>query len=122
MTRTFGIALVASAGLVLTACGDQATNVEEKAKDATSSVTTVTSAAPTSTEKAQPEISKEKAEDIALKDAGVPRDQVTEWDRSDFDTDDGRDSWEVEFNVGNDQFEYDIDAHSGEIISKDVEK
>lgn len=62
----------------------------------------------------------EEAEHIVFDDAGVSREDVTEWDQSELDSDDGRQVWEIEFNVNATEYEYDIDAHTGEILSKEI--
>ena len=37
------------------------------------------------------------------------------------DIDDGRDEYDVEFHVGTTEYNYDIDAHTGEIVNYDVD-
>lgn len=65
------------------------------------------------------QISKDEAIDIALKHAGLTRSQVS-FDDVELDKDDGRLIWEVEFDSGNWEFEYDIDALTKDIL--DFEK
>jgi len=66
------------------------------------------------------QISEEKAKKIALKDAGVTEDELSGL-RIKLEQDDGVQKYEVEFYVGNKEYDYDIDAASGEIRSKDTE-
>ena len=67
---------------------------------------------------AQGQITEAQARQIALKDAGLTEDQVT-FVRSQVDYDDGVKEFEVEFYAGNMEYDYDIDAASGAIRSKD---
>ena len=64
------------------------------------------------------EISVEKAKQIALSHAGVSGASFT---KVKLDTDDGVRVYEIEFKVGNVEYDYDIDASSGAIISSSSE-
>lgn len=55
----------------------------------------------------------ERALAIAEEHAGVTAEHI---DERELDRDDGRLSWEIEFHSGGIEYEYDIDAHTGEII------
>lgn len=80
---------------------------------------TVPTTAPTQPASADPVlISKEEAIDIALKDAGLTRDQVKLL-RSEFDYDNGRPEYEVDFHHGGYEYDYEIHAKTGEILSRD---
>lgn len=63
-------------------------------------------------------IGEEKAKQIALKDAGVAAKDAT-FVKVHLDRDDGRTEYEVEFYSGNVEYDYDIDAYSGKILSVD---
>ena len=63
-------------------------------------------------------IGSEKAQQIALENAGLSADSVT-FIRTKLDYDDGRAEYEVEFYQGNVEYDYDIDAVSGTILSYD---
>ena len=63
-------------------------------------------------------ITKEQATAIALADAGFTADQVTHL-RTEFDYDDGRPEYEVDFHQGGYEYDYEIHAETGAIISKD---
>lgn len=66
-------------------------------------------------------ISKEEATAIALKDAGFTTDQVTRL-RTEFDYDDGRPEYEVDFHQGGYEYDYEIHAETGKILSKDKDR
>ena len=80
-------------------------------------------AAPTQAQTAAPTqaasvISVDKAKQIALSHAGV---SGASFKKVKLDTDDGVKVYEIEFKVGNVEYEYDIDASSGVIISSSSE-
>lgn len=58
------------------------------------------------------------AKEAALKHAGLSDSQVTDVD-IDLDRDNGKLIYEVDFNSGNTEYDYDIDAQTGEVISAD---
>lgn len=66
-------------------------------------------------------IAKEEAIAIALKDAGFTEDQVTAL-RAEFGYDGVRPEYEVEFHQGNYEYDYEIHAESGAILSKDISR
>lgn len=61
-------------------------------------------------------IGEEEAKRIALNHAGLSAEEVV-FDRTDRDCDNGIYHYEVEFHVGLTEYEYDIHAESGEILS-----
>ena len=63
-------------------------------------------------------ISEEKAQEIALKHAGLKADQVTGI-RVKYDVDDGVPEYEVEFRYDGWEYEYEIHAETGDIRSYD---
>ena len=65
-------------------------------------------------------IGEDAAKQIALKDAGV-KEKDTTYMTVHLDSDDGAIIYEVEFMVGNKEYDYDIDAVSGKILSKDFD-
>ncbi|MEE0776684.1 MAG: PepSY domain-containing protein [Bacillota bacterium] len=67
---------------------------------------------------AQEDIGADKALEIALKHAGVNEDDVVK-QKVHLSKDDGIAEYEVEFYVGNEEYDYDIDAATGEIRSFD---
>ena len=68
---------------------------------------------------AQPDrLTKEEAIAIALKDAGLAENQVTRL-KAEFDYDDGRPEYDVEFKYDGWEYEYEIHAESGKILRSD---
>ena len=65
-------------------------------------------------------LTEEDAKNIALTDAGVTEADVTGI-RVKLDTDHGVQEYEVEFYAGNLEYDYDIDAATGQIRSKDMD-
>lgn len=65
-------------------------------------------------------ISKDKAKQTAIKDAGVSDKDVSQLSVH-LETDDGVRQYEVEFHAGKHEYEYEIDAKTGAIRSKDVD-
>ena len=97
-------------------CGNQNESREEPR---TESVAT-TAEAKVETKNVQSAISEEEAKQIALKDAGVKESDVSGM-RIKLETDDGTKEYEVDFYVGDKEYDYDIDASDGTIRSKDTE-
>ena len=71
---------------------------------------------PAATKKIDPS----KAKSIALAHAGLTEAQVKGL-RAEYDRDDGRPEYDVEFRVGNMEYEYEIHAETGKILSWDKE-
>lgn len=65
-------------------------------------------------------ISEEEARSIALKDAGVSEQDISGI-RIKLEKDDGIQQYEVDFYAGDREYDYDIDASTGKILSKDME-
>lgn len=61
-------------------------------------------------------ISRQHALDISYKHAGITASQVTEYDDIELDWDDGRPTWEIEYNTGWVEHEFDIDARTGKVL------
>lgn len=61
-------------------------------------------------------ISRQHALDISYKHAGITASQVTEYDDIELDWDDGRPTWEIEYNTGWAEHEFDIDARTGKVL------
>ena len=60
-------------------------------------------------------ISADEARKIALKHAGVSSSNVR-YEKTELDYDDGRQKYEIEFRVGNMEYEYEIDATNGNVL------
>ncbi|MDO4608814.1 MAG: PepSY domain-containing protein [Clostridia bacterium] len=81
-------------------------DIEDKAKDDEDSMNLMAGITP------------EDAKKAALEHAELDESQVRDVD-IDLDRDNGRLIYEVDFNSGNTEYDYDIDAETGEIISAD---
>lgn len=126
MKKLLALLLVSVLAFSLVAC----TGTEETVKSDTSSDealaadtvketdTATTAKEEPSTEPSSEEITSEQAEDIALKHAGLKRSEVT-YIRSSLDYDDGYKLYEVEFYKDRFEYDYEIDAVSGKILSFD---
>ncbi len=66
------------------------------------------------------DIGKEEALDVALADAGVKEEDTTRL-RVSTDRDDGRKIYEIQFDVNGKEYDYEIDARDGDIVSVDTE-
>jgi uncharacterized membrane protein YkoI len=66
------------------------------------------------------QISADDAKSIALADAGVTAADVRDL-KAELDTDDATVHYDVDFKVGNTEHDYDIDVHTGKIISHKTE-
>ena len=62
-----------------------------------------------------------KAEDIALKHAGLKRENVR-FERTELDTDDRVPAYEIEFHADGWEYDYEIHAETGKVLSSDKEK
>ena len=65
-------------------------------------------------------ISETKAKQIAIEDAGFKEDQVT-FTKVLLETDNGRLEYDIDFNKDKFEYDYEIDAKTGDIISTDKE-
>ena len=65
---------------------------------------------------AEPAITPEEAQNIALKHAGFTADQVTRL-HTEYEIDRGIPHYDVEFDEGRWEYDYEIDAATGEILS-----
>jgi hypothetical protein len=65
-------------------------------------------------------IGQEKAKSAALSDAGLTASQITRF-QCEFDWEHGQPVYEIEFHCGTTEYEYEIDAYTGAILSRDVD-
>ena len=103
---------------------DKSVEVNEHAARETRPAATATpTAAPTAaaTEAARGFIGVDRAKSIALGHAGVSASSVS-FSKAKLDDDDGRAVYEIEFYVGNTEYDYKIDAYSGGIIEYDKDR
>ncbi len=147
MKKAFAATLMAGAtaiALVLGACGGQQASSSSSQQQSSSSSSAQTSSssseqqaasssaqqtsnstAPQATSSATTQqqgtqISDEEAKNIAFKDAGVTEEQVSQLSVH-LDTDDGVTKWEVDFHVGQQEYDYDIDPATGAILKAKAE-
>ncbi len=66
-------------------------------------------------------LTEQEAKDIALAHAGLTADKVKGL-RAEFDRDDGRPEWEVEFYSGDWEYDYTVHGKSGKILKSQKEK
>lgn len=108
----------AESGKVLDYEIDDHNDHEDKQK-AVKEMENSTTSEPASKQPVPKPLSMEEARDIALAHADVNLDAVS-MDDAELDEDDGRLTWEFEFNSGNLEIEAEVDAYSGAVI--DFEK
>lgn len=96
---------------------------EHAARETKPAATAAPTAAPTvaATEAARSFIGVDRAKSIALGHAGVSASSVS-FSKAKLDDDDGRGVYEIEFYVGNTEYDYKIDAYSGGIIVYDIDR
>ena len=92
----------------------------EAAKETTAQSTKKSGATQTETQATGDIISEEEARKIALKDAGLEEKDVSNI-RVKLEKEDGVQEYEVDFYAGNKEYDYDIDAKTGKIRSKDMD-
>ncbi len=135
--KMFIIPLTVAVLLIFSACSNSATSLEKsnqgKSENRDSAVLNTTSTSPAETTtlpnadasgsaQAQPispengEITAEKAKEIAFGNAGVKAENAS-FTEVEYDRDDGIPSYEVEFKVGYDEYDYDIHVETGEILT-----
>lgn len=103
---------------------DKSVEVNEHAvRETRPAATAAATAAPTAaaTEAARGFIGVDRAKSIALGHAGVSASSVS-FSKAKLDDDDGRGVYEIEFYVGNTEYDYKIDAYSGGIIEYDKDR
>ena len=115
------IALLTAAMLVFafTGCGSSQEEAVEEAPAAAEEVTEE-AAEPEAEPAATDDIGIDKATEIALADAGLAASDV-QFTKQSAEIDDGVNIYEVEFVSGNTEYEYDIDAKTGNILSRDTD-
>ncbi|MDI9591249.1 MAG: PepSY domain-containing protein [Acidobacteriota bacterium] len=118
LTRRFGSGLgVVMASLALMLGGIVATGSVAPASAEAKAAAQATHAAKT----AKRMISRSKAINIALGDAKLRRGQVRGLE-TEIDHEDGKRVYEVEWVKGAYEYEYDIDAYTGKVLDRDVER
>ena len=99
------------------------TQTEQPAAEDTTAAPAADDTAPAPADKTNGDyIGEDKALEIALADAGLTNDQVSNtFVHLDFDDDLGKDEYEVKFYQGTTEYDYDIDAVTGDITDKDID-
>lgn len=72
-------------------------------------------------QKVNASISKTKVKEIVLKDAGVSASKVKDYD-VELDNEKGVAVYEIDFEVGNTEYEYKVNAANGKILKKEVDR
>lgn len=75
---------------------------------------------PPATQPTAEKLTAEQAKEIALKHAGLTKDQVTRL-KAEYDYDDGRPEYDVEFHYNGWEYDYEIHAQTGKILDWDKE-
>ncbi|MBE6787953.1 MAG: hypothetical protein E7537_06370, partial [Ruminococcaceae bacterium] len=65
---------------------------------------------------ANPKISKEEAKDIALKHANLKETDISDYD-IELDNEDGKLIYDISFEANGKEYDYDIDAHTGNVTN-----
>jgi len=112
------IAILAAATMVFAfvGCGSS----QEEATEETTTEAPTKTATEAATEAATEDIGVDKATEIALADAGLSEGDVT-FTKQAPDIDDGVSIYEIEFTSGETKYEYDIEAATGKIFSRDTD-
>lgn len=105
--------------LALAGCGSASGNNSTSIPNDSASGNQMNADSPTENSSGS-EITEEEAKSIALTDAGIKEDEVTNI-RIQKDIDDGISVYDVDFYVENKEYDYEIDATSGKIHSQDSE-
>ena len=127
--------LVIALGIMLTLCLTGCIQIQQPAQEQSTDTQTEqpasndSTAAPASNDTAAPAndangdyIGEDKALEIGLADAGLSKDQVSNaYAHLDYDDDRGRYEYEVNFHQGTTEYDYDVDAVTGEITGKDID-
>lgn len=118
----FAILMISILAISVTGCADKDDMAPSTADEAVSSeevppAESVSSHANETTTRMDV-ITVERAKEIALTHAGLAETDVT-FVKAGLETDDDRQEYEVEFYSGNTEYDYDIDASTGDILSYD---
>lgn len=131
MNRLFALLLCGAVLFAFTGCGrveDAIENkidsieetLEQKVNDAANALVPPDAAGSFTPVDPSQLISPEEAQAIALEQAGVTADEVTGL-HTVMDIDNGRQEYDVQFRVGHLEYEYEIDAVTGQILSTDID-
>ncbi len=137
MKKLFAILLVCVFILSLSACttnetaggnggnNNQSATSSQSSNDSVSSVPAPNYVAPSGNNQSNvttnTKISKDKALEVALKHAGLKQDNIRDLE-IELDDEKGVAVWEVDFESGNMEYSYDINAETGEIVKNKTER
>ena len=115
--------LVLALGVMMTLCLAGCIQVQQPATDTTAPATDTTAPATDNSGGSNDNyIGEDKALEIALADAGLSSGQVSNANAHlDYDDDRGRYEYEVKFYQGTTEYDYDVDAITGDITDKDID-
>ena len=118
----FTIIIISILAISVTGCTDteDASSIPADEAEPSEEVSSADSAISPENETAASEdvITLDRAKEIALAHAGLEETDVT-FVKSWLETDDGRQEYEIEFYRGNTEYDYDIDALTGDIVNYD---
>lgn len=117
--KRFLSALLSAAFLSTFAGCSMVSDVEDKGESLIDSAQSAVSDIMSADNSSKTRISEERAQEIALKDAGQKKEDV-HFIKSELDKEATGEKYEIDFSANGREYEYDIDAYSGEILS--VEK
>lgn len=113
------------AALLLVGCASPLARMQSAANSAEQGIQSIGNAvetaamgSPAPTQSTSAPLTKEQAEAIALQAAGFTADQVTRL-RTEYEIDDGIPRFEVQFRQGRWEYDYEINANTGAILSYD---
>ena len=129
MNKILTVILCLTFVFALSACGEknmgsnmQSGGIMSEARDDVSSfiegVESGISSATSMLTQGNAKITADEALDIALKDAGVGKNQIRELENN-LDRENGILVYDIEFKSGNTEYSYDINAQTGEIIDRE---
>ena len=126
MVLAAGLILCLTVSVCLTGCSSskeepaQEPAAEEPAAEQPAAEEPAAEEPAATTDDQKKEIGEDKALEIAIKDAGVKKAELSNI-LVHLDVDDGRTEYDVEFHKGTTEYEYNIDAYTGEILEKDID-
>lgn len=112
------LCLLVSTAILFTACGTPPADAPAPTNTTDNADTTTTDSPVGALTDDAVQLTAEEAQQIALTHAGVTADAVTEL-RATYEIDDGRGEFEVHFRNGDYDYDYEIDAVTGQVISYD---
>ncbi|MBR6502508.1 MAG: PepSY domain-containing protein [Clostridia bacterium] len=127
MKKIIAFTLCLVFALSLTACGRTMEGVKDDTQSIVSDTESIVSDASSAIKDNDKKtnlmagITANDALESALKHAGFQKSQVNDID-IDLDRDNGKLIYEVDFNIGDTEYDYDIDADTGAVISADKSK